>query len=597
MTLDQRGAPDYQKYPECGYASHPVDVVTGRAFTHPVTDLALPGPMPLEFQRMYSSKMAHRDAGLGYGWAHTFGWEIEVRRRSIIVWNEQGIAVDFPMIPVGGETLGPWGWVLRREAWGFAVDAEDGVWHLFSVPEEGGNRWRLSAIEDRNRNRIALTYEDGKLVQVNDTAGRTIRVRSTREGRIAAIEVLNAVSQGTWIPFATYAYDDRGHLLSATDADGFSAHYSYDERHRLTADTDRTGLCFRFIYDDEDRCTEAWGEYQGRKDPSLVDHLPKYLDDGLTRVKGIHHCKLEYFPDGYTEVADSTQVRRFFGNRHGTLDKRVEGGAVTSAKYDADGHLLLRTDPLGATTSFERDRRGRVLRVTDPLGRTTTLERDASGLPIAVIDPAGGVLTIERDRHGNPVQVCDEVGAVTCYTHDARGLLVEEVSPRGDRTRYVYDEQGNLVETVEPSGAVHRFKYDALGRCTAEIDALGAERRYGYSARGDLIVERDPTGNITRNAYDGEEHLLQVIGTKGEVTAFEWGGYHKLCVRRDALGNEVRLGYNLEGELVATIQRQAGSSALIRSARRVASTALIMRPTPWRGSTPGGSRRRRIRRI
>ena len=36
---DGRGAPDYQKYPGCGYASHPVDVVTGRAFTHPVTDL------------------------------------------------------------------------------------------------------------------------------------------------------------------------------------------------------------------------------------------------------------------------------------------------------------------------------------------------------------------------------------------------------------------------------------------------------------------------------------------------------------------------------------------------------------------------------
>ena len=36
------GAPDYAKYPECGYASHPVDVVTGRAFTHPIVDLELP---------------------------------------------------------------------------------------------------------------------------------------------------------------------------------------------------------------------------------------------------------------------------------------------------------------------------------------------------------------------------------------------------------------------------------------------------------------------------------------------------------------------------------------------------------------------------
>src|SRR3954469_9045992 len=94
----KKGSPDFQKYPECGYASHPVDVVTGRAFTHPITDVELPGPLPLAFKRMYSSKMAERDVGLGHGWGHTFGWEIEVRRRHITVWNEQGVAVDFPMM-------------------------------------------------------------------------------------------------------------------------------------------------------------------------------------------------------------------------------------------------------------------------------------------------------------------------------------------------------------------------------------------------------------------------------------------------------------------------------------------------------------------
>ncbi|MEP7123484.1 MAG: DUF6531 domain-containing protein, partial [Byssovorax sp.] len=150
---DGRGAPDYQKYPGCGYASHPVDVVTGRAFTHPVVDLELPGPLPLVFERMYSSKMSNRDTGLGFGWGHSLGWEIEVRRRSIVVWNQQGTAVEFPMIAAGGETLGPWGWLLRREAWGFAVDAGDGCWHLFSEAFEAGKRWRLTAIEDRNKNR------------------------------------------------------------------------------------------------------------------------------------------------------------------------------------------------------------------------------------------------------------------------------------------------------------------------------------------------------------------------------------------------------------------------------------------------------------
>src|SRR5690242_16487951 len=44
---DGKGAPDPAKYPDCGTASHPVDVVTGRVFTHAIEVLSLPGPLPL----------------------------------------------------------------------------------------------------------------------------------------------------------------------------------------------------------------------------------------------------------------------------------------------------------------------------------------------------------------------------------------------------------------------------------------------------------------------------------------------------------------------------------------------------------------------
>ena len=180
-AADARGAPNYERYPECGYASHPVDVVTGRAFTHPIVDLSLPGPLPLDFARMYSAKMAGRDYGLGPGWGHTFGWEVVLECRRIVVWNEQGIAVDFPMIRPGDEVIGPWGWVLRRETGGCAVDADDGVWRIFSTTRPDGKSFRLTAIEDRNRNRISLTYEDDRLIEVTDSAKRIIQVAPTRE--------------------------------------------------------------------------------------------------------------------------------------------------------------------------------------------------------------------------------------------------------------------------------------------------------------------------------------------------------------------------------------------------------------------------------
>jgi RHS repeat-associated protein len=544
------GAPDYAKYPECGYASHPVDVVTGRAFTHPIIDLSLPGPLPLVFARMYSSKMAERDAGLGFGWAHSFGWQIEIARRETVVWNEQGIATRFPAIEPGKEYVGPWGWLLRRSAAGFWLDADDGVFRRFSPADRSGKRFRLDSIEDRNRNRIALRYEDGRLAEIEDSAGRTVRVRATREGRIAKIEVKNAAVRGRWVPFASYVYDQAGNLVAATDAEGFTSEYAYDDEHHLTADTDRTGLTFHFVYDRKDRCVESWGDYPGQRDPSLVEDLPKRLADGVTRAKGIHHCRFDYMPDGYSEVADSTQVRKFFGNGHGTLDKRVEGGGVITATYREDGHILSRTDPMGGTTRFERDARGRVVAVTDPLGYTTWIERDGNGLPVVVADRAGRISRIERDARGNAVLVADPLGGVTAWRYDERGLVTGQVSPTGARTTYAYDKQGNLIAATLPNGGVFRFTYDGLGRRLSRTDPTGAETRYFYSERGDLIGVCDAVGGETRYSYDGEGHLTQVVDPKGHVTELVWGGYHKLCDRTDANGNVVRLRYNLEGELV-----------------------------------------------
>jgi RHS repeat-associated protein len=499
---------------------------------------------------MYSSKMAGRDVGLGYGWGHTFGWEIEVERRRIRVWNEQGVAVDFPVIHAGDEVIGPWGWLLRRDGAGFALDVDDGVWRLFSAADEKGKRYRLTVVEDRNRNRIALRYKEGRLVEVVDSAGRVIRMGEAPEGRIASLEVKNAVAQGQWVAFATYTYDDRGNLAAVRDADGFSSHYAYDDDHRLSADTDRTGLTFHFVYDREGRCVESWGDYPGKVDPSLAEGLPRRLSDGVTRVKGIHHCRFDYGPAGYSEVADSTQVRRFFGNAHGTLDKSVAGGSVMTATYRDDGHIMSRMDGLGATTTFERDARGFLLAITDPLGRTTRIERDSNGLPVAITDGAGNVTRIERDARGNAITLIDPLGAVTTWRWDDRGLLTEQVSPTGARKTYAYDAQGNLIKATLPNGGASRFIYDALGRRLSRTDPLGAETRYVHSARGDLIAVHDAVGGVTRYGYDGERRVIQTTDPKGQVTEFVWGGYHKLCERKDANGNAVRLSYNLEGELV-----------------------------------------------
>ncbi|WP_437592448.1 DUF6531 domain-containing protein [Sorangium sp. So ce1000] len=60
-----QGPQDPNRYPECGTVSHPIDVVTGRVFTHAIPICALPGPLQFVWERSYSSAMADRDAGFG----------------------------------------------------------------------------------------------------------------------------------------------------------------------------------------------------------------------------------------------------------------------------------------------------------------------------------------------------------------------------------------------------------------------------------------------------------------------------------------------------------------------------------------------------
>jgi RHS repeat-associated protein len=551
---DGRSAPDPGKA-TCGSKGEPVDVATGRAYTLPIEDLALPGPLPFSFRRSYSTTAAHVDMGLGWGWAHSLGWHVEVRHTSIRVWNDLGKFISFPPIEVGESTIGPFGWVLRRDAMGYAVDVDDGTWRLFAdAKDEQGDVLLLTAVEDRNKNRIQLTYDNGRLVEITDSAGRTIRAKNTKEGRIASLEVRNAETHGQWIAFATYRYDDRGDLVQVTDADGHSWQYEYDEFHRLVKHKNRVGLAFHFKYDTQDRCIETWGDYDGKRDPSLADDVPTYLADGLTRAKGIYHCKLSYWPRGCTEVADSRHVGRFFSNRMGTLDKSVEGGIVVmTARYDANGFQIERTDTEGGVWQWTRDERGRILQTIDPLGRCTQMTWDANGLPVRLVNADGGVTDAGRDLRGNLVWTKDPGESVTRFTYDERGLLTSITDACGGVTRFAHDRAGNVIETVIPSGGVWTMSYDAFGRRVSTKDPSGAETRFTYSDRGDMLAMYQPDGGVVRHQFDGEGHLTRVTTAEGHSTVFHWGGFHSLCGRTDANGHRFLLLYDREGAVVRAV--------------------------------------------
>jgi YD repeat-containing protein len=526
----------------------PVDVATGRVLTVPVVDARFEGPLGLEFVRTYSSAARERDIGLGFGWSHSFGWSIEIRRRSVEVWQEGGQRVVFPRPEPGEEVVGPLGWTLRAEPWGFVVEADDDVRRVFAERTE--DRVLLSAVEDRNGKRATLRYEGGRLSEIVDGAGRSLRIKTNPRGLIERIEAKNAEQQGRIVVFARYAYNDTGQLVQVTDAAGADTRFEYDEDHRLTAFTSPNGLTFHFVLDRQGRCIETWGDRKDGRDASLSPDVSPLLADGRTKAKGLLHNVIDHQVAGYCEVVDATRVQRFFFDEAGRITKASSGPSVFTRSYDALGLLTEYTDPAGNTTVWKRDARGRVISHTDAIGRVTEYERDADGNVTKRTDPDGGTETTVYDARGNARSVTDSAGYTTHYDVDDRGLVTAITWPDGAVVRIGRDRHGNIAEVQAPNRGVFRMTYDYFGRQTSITGPTGATTTTTYDDRGDVTRVVSATGVVSSFVYDAERHPIEYILPGGRSYKIGWAGLDQSTSLTRPDGAELRLFYDFDQKLV-----------------------------------------------
>jgi len=528
-------------------AGDPVDPCTGHVFTEMYRDLELGGNLPLHLDRMYSSASRQRDLGFGFGWTHTFAHQVEVRRRSVILWKSDGTSMSFPKLEVEQSAVGPYGYKLSRTGWGYVLECGDYQKRYFAEATDDGRLWRLTAIEDWNGNRDTIRYANGTISEITDAVGRGIRMQHSSRGQIRGIDVYDPIKQ-QWVRFAELWYDDRGDLVEARDADGHTTRFTYDDDHRLTSHTSPAGLRFNFVYDRQGRCIETWGEYaDGSPERALSQSLPEHLADGSTKAKGIYHCVLTYGEDGYSECIDSQEVRRYFANEFGSLDKAVGGGGVVTRTYDALGFETSKTDASGATWYTERDERGRPLRFIDSLGAAKTITRNEIGRPVEIVDEHGGVSRYEYDVRGNKIREIDPRGGCTTFEYDDRGLLTRRTSPNGATRDYIYDKYANLIEVRRINGGSWRFEYDGFGYLTARVAPDGGRQRFVRSPRGDIRAITDEQGHEWHIQTDARKNLRRVVEPSGAVFELDYGGVDWLCETRRPSGENTRITFDRNG--------------------------------------------------
>lgn len=493
----------------------PVDLATGTMYL-PQTDIALPGTLPLIFRRRVASDYR---AGRWFGpsWSSTADQRLEIDSQGIVFVCEDGLLLSYPHPAPGVPVMPSHGprWPLDLDTAGdyTITDPDSGRIRHFS-PCPAGDVALLVQIDDRNGNWIQFEYDEiGAPTGIVHGGGYHLNL-TTSEGRITALHLAGAASDGTDQEILRYRYTD-GHLTEVINSSGLPLRFAYDNRGRVTSWTDTNDSRYEYVYDDRDRCIAEGG---------ASGHMALRLDyDGTDPESGMR----------VTTVTNSSGAihRYVINDSHQVVAEIDPLGATTRFERDRYNRLLSRTDPLGRTNRFAYDDAGQLTAAVRPDGREITAEYNGLRLPVRVTHPDRTVVRQEWDERGNRLAVTNPSGAVTRTTYNEAGHATSVTDALGNTTHIRSNAAGLPLEVTDPLGAKTRLTRDAFGRPVTITDPLGAVTRLEWTVEGKLSRRTDADGTTQSWTYDGEGNCLTHIDAIGAVSRFEYTHFDLMSAR------------------------------------------------------------------
>jgi RHS repeat-associated protein len=506
-----------------------VNVTTG-GLVFRMADLRLPGRMPLDFGRIYDSKIsdslpppppggpaeARWDEDLGKNWILGFtaylipagtGFNMATTDGDVVRWAYQGSGVWKPLNGTASKHL-----VLEQDGTGLVETQADGTRWTFSYGVASGSTHGLTKIEDRSGNTIEMVYGMGRLVEIknSDDSSITLHRENVNPGLFPVTRV-------------TRIADDTGREL----------HFDYDVQGLLTSVTDVLGHVWTFAYGLNKKLTSA------------TDPLGNVY---LTASYNAQHRVASY------------------------------AGPNGPWSFTYSGYRTLADDAFGKRWEYEHAGAGITTEITEPEGGVHTLTLDSSKNPAGYVDPEGVAVswTYNADHlptsytpagvaphailyqyHATEHWVTSVIGldgGVTAFVRDAAGRVTEEIKPDGGKWTATYDPaRGDRLTLTLPLGNVPggtgydwSFEHDAFGQIVAATDPTGRVFEFEYTAAGDLWKFRRP------DHHDTEQQLVQAEWTYGRDAA------GRITAITDPLGHTWTRTYDAAGRLVA-IEGPAGT--------------------------------------
>jgi RHS repeat-associated protein len=525
--------------PECvgdgvRWIGDPVDVVTG-ALVEAATEFTVAAPLPITWQRHYSTARVGTMGPLGWGQTHGYDRVLEAAVDGYLVVQPDGEALLFPYDALQRSQRG---WRLREIHSERHLRSPDGTVHVFPEAKAGGVRPQRLV---RGPEELRLAYDrEGRLVEISRTSRSHVIAAQYVEGRISTlILVAHPLREpGRALTLMRYEYDARGDMVAACDRYGHRRTFVHDGAHRLVARTDRSGYRFLYEYDEVGRCVASRGH------------------DGVQAVR------LRYMPE-----------------MQATVVQHADGGEWLH-RYDDSLSITEVIDPYGGRRRFEYDIDGRLVAETDAGGnRRTAIYYDAAEVVAAWVNEAGGVRQAE-DPSGPPAHrvprtaaalelgnlhedvlrgapvasvgirpILSHGASIYCEMFPTRnprveaacrrdelGLLVAEERTDAQPRRWSYTPNGWVRNYIDHDGGRYEFEYSSWNHRVLVRDPLGREIRYEYTPSEKIAAVIDPAGNRHEYRYDLRDMLTEVRHGGALVESYAYDRAGNLVAKRDARG-------------------------------------------------------------
>lgn len=398
----------------------------------------------------------------------------------------------------------------------------------------GAYLYRLTAVSDRNNNRVILDYDaEGRLVSLTDSSNRQTRFGYDAQNRVTAMATFDGRQ-------ATFDYDAKNNLTRSVDLAGNVSTYTHDDKNYPISMT-VAGRTTRFEY-----AENTAGE--------------RFLASVTEPDGNVRRYRFGGSENSLTEPGGSVLV---FGNNNGrTTWTRNALGQVTATAYNGQFLPIQLTDPLGRIIRKEYDASGNLTKHTDPAGQVTTYTYDADWNLTSVTNALGQTTRFEYDSRHNLVKETSPLGRVTAYQVDDKGQVTRITQPDGQHYVMSYDVHGNLTGITNPLGQTSGIAYDAQGlNPTALTDALGHATGYTYDANRRLTAIRPADGTeilFNRDCCS----LTSATDGAGNTTQYQRDAVYRPIAITDPLGSQSTLAYNADGDL-ATATDPLGHSSQI----------------------------------